>query len=104
MPRRTAVFNSLFWTGPLTRVPPREAPDPARRPAPRHGALLELQLHGRQVRADPRLGAARLLVRAIRHRRAPLLEFTYAREGSLAVRRRDVLFMTGAALAGIWLN
>jgi drug/metabolite transporter (DMT)-like permease len=30
--------------------------------------------------------------------------FTYAREGSLAVRRRDVLFMTGAAAAGIWLN
>jgi len=30
--------------------------------------------------------------------------YTYAREGSLAVRRRDVLFMTGAALAGIWLN
>jgi drug/metabolite transporter (DMT)-like permease len=30
--------------------------------------------------------------------------YTYAREGSLAVRRSDVLFMTGAALAGIWLN
>jgi drug/metabolite transporter (DMT)-like permease len=30
--------------------------------------------------------------------------FTYAREGSLVVRRRDVLLMTGAAAAGIWLN
>jgi drug/metabolite transporter (DMT)-like permease len=30
--------------------------------------------------------------------------YTYAREGSLAVRKSDVLFMTGAALAGIWLN
>src|SRR4029453_12532186 len=30
--------------------------------------------------------------------------YTYAREGSLAVRRRDVAFMTGAALSGIWLN
>jgi drug/metabolite transporter (DMT)-like permease len=30
--------------------------------------------------------------------------YTYAREGSLAVRRQDVLFMSGAALAGIWLN
>jgi drug/metabolite transporter (DMT)-like permease len=30
--------------------------------------------------------------------------YTYAREGSLAVRRRDILFMFGAALAGIWLN
>ena len=26
------------------------------------------------------------------------------REGSLAVRRKDVAFMTGAALSGIWLN
>jgi drug/metabolite transporter (DMT)-like permease len=30
--------------------------------------------------------------------------YTYAREGSLAVRRRDVLFMLGAAASGIWLN
>ncbi|MEO8290007.1 MAG: DMT family transporter [Gaiellaceae bacterium] len=30
--------------------------------------------------------------------------YTYAREGSLAVRRSDVLFMLGAAAAGIWLN
>ena len=30
--------------------------------------------------------------------------FTYAREGSLVVRRADVLVMTGAAAAGIWLN
>ncbi|HEX5467747.1 MAG TPA: DMT family transporter [Gaiellaceae bacterium] len=30
--------------------------------------------------------------------------YTYAREGGLAVRRQDVLFMSGAALAGIWLN
>src|SRR5687768_13145355 len=30
--------------------------------------------------------------------------FTYAREGSLVVRRTDVLLMTGAAAAGIWLN
>jgi drug/metabolite transporter (DMT)-like permease len=30
--------------------------------------------------------------------------FTYAREGSLVVRRADVLLMTGAAAAGIWLN
>ena len=30
--------------------------------------------------------------------------YTYARESSLRVRRSDVLFMTGAALAGIWLN
>jgi drug/metabolite transporter (DMT)-like permease len=30
--------------------------------------------------------------------------FTYAREGSLVVRRRDVVLMTGAAAAGIWLN
>jgi drug/metabolite transporter (DMT)-like permease len=30
--------------------------------------------------------------------------YTYAREGSLRVQRSDVLFMTGAALAGIWLN
>jgi drug/metabolite transporter (DMT)-like permease len=30
--------------------------------------------------------------------------YTYAREGSLAVRRRDIAFMTGAALSGIWLN
>jgi drug/metabolite transporter (DMT)-like permease len=30
--------------------------------------------------------------------------FTYAREGSLLVRRRDVVLMTGAAAAGIWLN
>jgi drug/metabolite transporter (DMT)-like permease len=30
--------------------------------------------------------------------------YTYAREGSLAVRRSDVLFMAGAAMAGIWLN
>ena len=30
--------------------------------------------------------------------------YTCAREGSLAVRRRDVAFMTGAALSGIWLN
>jgi drug/metabolite transporter (DMT)-like permease len=30
--------------------------------------------------------------------------YTYAREHSLRVRRSDVLFMTGAALAGIWLN
>jgi drug/metabolite transporter (DMT)-like permease len=29
---------------------------------------------------------------------------TYAREASLVVRRRDVLLMTGAAAAGIWLN
>jgi drug/metabolite transporter (DMT)-like permease len=30
--------------------------------------------------------------------------FTYAREGSLVVRRADLLLMTGAAAAGIWLN
>ena len=30
--------------------------------------------------------------------------YTYAREGSLRVRRTDVLFMLGAAMAGIWLN
>jgi drug/metabolite transporter (DMT)-like permease len=30
--------------------------------------------------------------------------FTYAREGSLVFRRSDVLLMTGAAAAGIWLN
>jgi drug/metabolite transporter (DMT)-like permease len=30
--------------------------------------------------------------------------YTYAREGSLAVRRSDVLLMLGAAAAGIWLN
>jgi drug/metabolite transporter (DMT)-like permease len=30
--------------------------------------------------------------------------FTYAREGSLVVRRTDVLVMTGVAAAGIWLN
>ena len=30
--------------------------------------------------------------------------YTYARESSLRVRRSDVLFMTGAALSGIWLN
>jgi drug/metabolite transporter (DMT)-like permease len=30
--------------------------------------------------------------------------FTYAREGSLVVRRADVFLMTGAAAAGIWLN
>jgi drug/metabolite transporter (DMT)-like permease len=30
--------------------------------------------------------------------------FTHAREGSLVVRRADVLLMTGAAAAGIWLN
>jgi drug/metabolite transporter (DMT)-like permease len=30
--------------------------------------------------------------------------YTYTREGSLRVRRSDVVFMTGAALAGIWLN
>jgi drug/metabolite transporter (DMT)-like permease len=30
--------------------------------------------------------------------------FTYAREGSLVVRRADILLMTGAAAAGIWLN
>lgn len=30
--------------------------------------------------------------------------YTYAREGSLAVRRSDVLFMLGAAASGIWLN
>jgi drug/metabolite transporter (DMT)-like permease len=30
--------------------------------------------------------------------------FTYAREGSLVVRRADVLLMTGAAASGIWLN
>jgi drug/metabolite transporter (DMT)-like permease len=30
--------------------------------------------------------------------------FTYARERSLVVRRTDVLLMTGAAAAGIWLN
>jgi drug/metabolite transporter (DMT)-like permease len=30
--------------------------------------------------------------------------FTYAREQSLVVRRTDVLLMTGAAAAGIWLN
>jgi drug/metabolite transporter (DMT)-like permease len=30
--------------------------------------------------------------------------YTYAREGSLAVRRQDVPFMFGTALAGIWLN
>jgi drug/metabolite transporter (DMT)-like permease len=30
--------------------------------------------------------------------------FTYVREGSLVVRRADVLLMTGAAAAGIWLN
>src|SRR5919205_1509723 len=30
--------------------------------------------------------------------------YTFVREGSLAVRRRDVLFMFGAALSGIWLN
>jgi drug/metabolite transporter (DMT)-like permease len=30
--------------------------------------------------------------------------YTYAREGSLRVQRSDVLFMLGAAMAGIWLN
>jgi drug/metabolite transporter (DMT)-like permease len=30
--------------------------------------------------------------------------FTYARERSLVVRRADLLLMTGAAAAGIWLN
>jgi drug/metabolite transporter (DMT)-like permease len=30
--------------------------------------------------------------------------YTYARESSLAVRRSDIAFMTGAALSGIWLN
>jgi len=30
--------------------------------------------------------------------------FTYAREGSLVVRRADVLLMSLAAAAGIWLN
>jgi drug/metabolite transporter (DMT)-like permease len=30
--------------------------------------------------------------------------FTYRREGSLAVRRRDVLMLLGAAAVGIWLN
>jgi drug/metabolite transporter (DMT)-like permease len=30
--------------------------------------------------------------------------FTYGREGSLRVERRDVWFMVGAAAAGIWLN
>src|SRR6185312_8286362 len=65
------ALSDLSASGALgcRRAPPR----PARRAPARHGALLELQLHGGQVRAHARVGAACVLLGPVRDRRAPLL-------------------------------
>ena len=83
----------------------RAAPASCRRPAARHRALLELQLHGRQVRAHARVGAARLLVGALRDRRGDLLRRS-PRARADAPRRSaatSASLLVAAAL-GIWLN
>ena len=70
--------------GPAAIVRGRASPHPPRRPAARHRPVLELQLHGRQVRADARVGAAHLLVGALRDRRRDLLQLHVRARGDAA--------------------
>ena len=79
---------TLLGHGQDLTIAPCAPPDSARRrPAARDRALLELQLHGRQVRPRERLSAARLRDHPVRGRLADLRRYTYARERSLRVRK-----------------